>query len=297
MKEWHISQLIGAHENIVQYTDVILHADEDKAINALLLAAQEQGKIQSKTKRKSFPARYLVLIEEFMERGSVQDWMDQDLLLLGGMFVVMRSVASGLSHMHVHQLTHNDIKPENILLTQGASRNPRAPVTVKIADLGLAEKGDNRACDFGLFGMTVFCMITGEKFGTRKFTPDIVEDLLNEIARFTSNADTVPESAAELRRVLQELPQLLRQIWRQELVMAEVRDWPSLQKWGFFDGEELAVAGSQAEEPQERNAASEAVGTQVSQVSRCGSKSFSAEKVLEMDTLSRRNTLEDLQED
>ena len=42
--------------------------------------------------------------------------MDEDLLMPGGLFLVIQKTAVGLAHMHGLGATHNDIKPENIML-------------------------------------------------------------------------------------------------------------------------------------------------------------------------------------
>lgn len=242
-KEYQWAQAVKGHPHIVDYKDVILHADDDKMVLELLKAAQEQGKLQSKTKRSVFPDRYLCLTQEFMNRGTVQDWMDREILMAGGMLVVMRSVAGALAHMHQHGLTHNDIKPENIFLAQpepaATASRPAASaggeVIVKLGDLGLADRSTDRSNDFSQYGMTTLCMTTGEKFGTRKFQQHLVVDFINEVASLVGEAGSDAE-VGDIAKTLAELPEILRRVWGAEVTMAELRDWPSLQNWGFFDG-------------------------------------------------------------
>eukprot|EP00971_Amphidinium_carterae_P100894 1996143-Amphidinium_carterae.1 len=100
LKEWHCSHLLAGHEHTVAFEEPMLHADDDKVIEELLKVGFEDGVLTAKTKRTSFPDRWICLVEEFMNRGTVQDWMDKGLLTLGGLVVVMHSVAAALAHMH-----------------------------------------------------------------------------------------------------------------------------------------------------------------------------------------------------
>jgi serine/threonine protein kinase len=47
---------------------------------------------------------------------------------------IIRQAALGLQHAHEHQMVHRDVKPSNLILTQGPDRRP----VVKVLDLGLA---------------------------------------------------------------------------------------------------------------------------------------------------------------
>mmetsp|Transcript_73034 Transcript_73034/g.136426 ORF Transcript_73034/g.136426 Transcript_73034/m.136426 type:complete len:600 (-) Transcript_73034:20-1819(-) len=243
LKEWHCSHLLAGHEHTVAFEEPMLHADDDKVIEELLKAGFEEGVLTAKTKRTSFPDRWICLVEEFMNRGTVQDWMDKGLLTLGGMIVVMQSVAAALAHMHSCGLTHNDIKPENVLLAQDDKTGPQGEVLVKLADLGLAKLSSDRNADFSQFGMTVVCMATGEKFGSRKFQPEDVDTYVADVegvvrTSVATMADTSKNKA--LQGALPHLPKLLRKIFKSEVTMQEVRDWPSLQGAGFFDSLEPA---------------------------------------------------------
>merc|ERR1719463_768635 len=140
----------------------MLHADDDNDIKEFLVLGYESGKIQSKTKRTKFPDHYLCLIEEFMNRGTVQYWIDHSLLTPLRFTAVARYVAIALAHMHSHGLTHNDIKPENVLLKQAEGTNE---ICVKLGDLGLAKNSEDRSNDFNQYGMTLWCMGTGVRFG------------------------------------------------------------------------------------------------------------------------------------
>lgn len=242
VKEWGHSR-IAEHPNIVQYGQVMLHADDDESVAEFLRKGQALGKVESK--RTKFPDRYICLTEEFMNRGTVQDWMDQDLLLPGGMFTAMRDVAKALSYMHQQGLTHNDIKPENVLLHQYDETNPKSKVTVKLADLGLTAKSEDRSTDFSQYGMFVYCMATGERFGARKFQPELVEDIVSSLAVVTDarakaacgdDDDGSSIDHALVRATLTQIPRLLKRIWQADMTMQDVAALPHLQRWGFFDG-------------------------------------------------------------
>mmetsp|Transcript_59006 Transcript_59006/g.140904 ORF Transcript_59006/g.140904 Transcript_59006/m.140904 type:complete len:636 (-) Transcript_59006:78-1985(-) len=248
LKEWHCSHMLAGQAHTVAFEEPVLHADDDKVIENLLKTGFEEGVLTSKTKRQSFPDRWICLVEEFMNRGTVQDWMDKGLLTLGGMVVVMQSVAAALAHMHSCGLTHNDIKPENVLLSQDARHGPKAEVVVKLADLGLAKMSSDRCADFAQFGMTVVCMATGEKFGSRKYQAEDIDTFVADVERLVQESiGTTAQASSKneaLHKALPELPDLLRKIFKNEVSMQEVRDWPCLQGAGFFDSLEPRSARS-----------------------------------------------------
>eukprot|EP00927_Polykrikos_kofoidii_P034016 TRINITY_DN2885_c0_g1_i1.p1 TRINITY_DN2885_c0_g1~~TRINITY_DN2885_c0_g1_i1.p1 ORF type:complete len:667 (-),score=132.12 TRINITY_DN2885_c0_g1_i1:289-2289(-) len=233
-KEWRAAQLVGDCPHILgPMQEVVLHQDVDKKISKLLKAARSSGRLQG-CHRAYFPDRYLCMFQEYMNRGTVQNWMDDGRLSPGGVFVVMQRVASALAFMHRHGLTHNDVKPENFLLCQANGKDPRVDVSVKLADLGLASGSvSDRTADFTQYGMSVLCMTVRERFGTRKFHEDEIDTWANEIAATASSYET---GGGRVQRVLRELPDWLRKIWRREVSMAEVASWRKLHSWGFFDG-------------------------------------------------------------
>jgi len=233
-KEWQFAQLLQGHPHILAYEQkALLHADTCKLIAGLLKTAREAGKLVEK-KAMAFPERYICLFQEYMNRGSVQQCMDEDRLAPGGMFLVMQRVASALAYIHKQGLTHNDVKPENVLLSHLIEDNPRSEMLIKLADLGLVARSTDRSQDFYHYGMTVLCMTTGERFGVRKFQPEFAESFVQEIAGLIG--DVQPNG--RIGRTLAELPAWLRIIWRleEEQPFAEIAEWPGLLGWRFFDG-------------------------------------------------------------
>jgi hypothetical protein len=232
VKEWQHGSTVGKHENIVDYDDVMLHNDDDKIFAKLLQAGYESGKLKSRQKRTQFPDRYICLTQELMNRGTVQDWMDNDWLLPGGVLCVMQSVAGALAFMHMKGVTHNDIKPENVMLHQDG-RKTRSDVIVKLGDLGCCLKSPNKDNDYWQYGMTIFCMVTGEKFGTRKYRSEIANQVCDECAELLKQNDI----EGDLGKALARVPPLMRSIFPMEIEMDEVRDDPLLSGWSFFEGE------------------------------------------------------------
>merc|ERR1712228_719329 len=168
-REWHYGSTLGRHEAIINYDSALLYNDDDSTFENMLKAGFSNGKLKSAIARTKFPRRWICLVQEFANRGTVQDWLDKELLSPEGMLVVIKQVALALSHMHEKNICHNDIKPENVLL-----HCDRQVVSVKLCDLGLAEFSEEREADYWQFGMTGVCMVTGEKFGERKFKPERV---------------------------------------------------------------------------------------------------------------------------
>lgn len=286
-KEWGRARDIGEHPNLVQYSEVMLHADDDKVILNLLSTAQRQGRLQNRVKRQSFPDRYICFMQEFMNRGTVQDWMDKQILLPGGLFATLRCVASALAHMHSCGVTHNDIKPENVMLKQEEGAGPRADVTVKLGDFGLAVRSKDTSTDFTQLGMTVLCMVTGEHFGSRKFAPELLDQLVADVATVVRDAVSDETSSGGGRSVglaLAQLPRLLRQIWTGQVVMEAVADLPALRGWGFSDGECLpsSPSGGKTERPGGAECAAAA------EVPPLTARSLDGDRVLETALLSAR---------
>jgi serine/threonine-protein kinase len=77
------------------------------------------------------------LTMEFVEGGSVQDWLGKlERFSVGDALHITLASARALQHAHDLNMIHRDIKPENILLT--------AKGVVKVADLGLAKAQDEK---------------------------------------------------------------------------------------------------------------------------------------------------------
>jgi len=231
--EWAQAAKVSSHDNILDYFDVLIFPDTHRRIEHLLRCAQKSQELGPQQNRTSFPTKYFVLLEEFMNRGTIEDWVEQGHLLPGGMLKTTRLVASALAHMHECGVAHNDVKPANILLSQDAKSGDL--VSVKLADLGLAFDSDDFGKDSDMFGKTVFCMATGELFTSRMFKPELIEELVKVVSAATDGIKGSPGNPL-LLEACAKLPSILRQVWN-GAPMAEVRDEPALQGWRFFDGD------------------------------------------------------------
>jgi len=234
MNEWKASSLVGSHPNIVQYEDVFLHADNDDVVQDLLRDGLASGKFRSHKDRDIFPDRFIFFIQEYLNRGTVQDWTNEDMLLPGGMFVVLQRVAVALAFMHSRNVTHNDVKPENIFLHQNIQSNTRAEVIVKLGDLGLAARSDDQTADFWQYGMTTICMVTGERFGTQKYNKADVDNYVDYVSTVVKDFG----GHGRIANALIELPSLLRRVFLMSMSMLEISRFDHLQDWKFFDGED-----------------------------------------------------------
>jgi hypothetical protein len=235
VKEWQHGSTMGKHANLVDYDDVMLHNDDDDQFEKLLKKGYAEGKLKSRQKRTAFPDRYICLTQELMNRGTVQDWMDDNCLFPGGILDIMQKVAGALAFMHKNGVTHNDIKPENVMLHQEDSSTENAPVTVKLGDLGCCAKSEDTTADYWQYGMTAFCMVTGEKFGARKYRAELASGFCDECERGLKAREVPGSLGASLSKV----PDLMRRIYPKEVTMSEVHNEPLLQGWSFFDGSDL----------------------------------------------------------
>lgn len=223
-KEWQQAKAFDAHPNIVDYEEVMLHADNDHFVEKLLKAGYERGDLKSRKKRAKFPDRYICLTQEFMNQGTVQDWMDEGHLREFGILHVMEKVAEALAHMHSCDVTHNDIKPENVMLNQTPGSG--AEVIVKLGDLGCAIKSKDTSADYWQYGMTGICMITRESFGSRKFKPELAKEFCEELRQSCNDFDYRNPSNQE---TLAQVPDLLLRIFSHEMSMLQVSKCPLLQ--------------------------------------------------------------------
>jgi len=253
-KEWVYGSKMGkGHENIVRYEEVFLYADDNGVLKKCLLDGYAAGKLKSDIQRKSFPTHYVCMTIEKMNAGSVQHWLDKELLSPEGMMVILQEIAAALAYMHENGITHNDMKPENIFL-----HSKGRYIHSKLGDLGLAQKSKNRTSDVTRYGMTGFCMATGEHYGTRHYSKDKVSTFVSEVEACVSGCGLT----GKLGNALQDLPRLLDQVLSEKATMKQVRDWRSIQGFQFPDDSSSGLTRSSSETfvgskvPEESSAAS-----------------------------------------
>lgn len=80
------------------------------------------------------------LVMEYVPGSSLRPLIESRSLTPEQAVAILRQVLSGLSHAHSHGLVHRDMKPENILIHERASREGYdAPGVVKVTDFGLGK--------------------------------------------------------------------------------------------------------------------------------------------------------------
>lgn len=215
VQEWAHGSELGRHPNIVEYTEAIMHRDSTREIEKLLSAGFDAGTLKGKRPR-FFPAVWFCLCLEYMDRGSVQDLLNQQLLTTECVGAIARQTAAALAFIHRRKCTHNDIKPENLLLCQ-SSEGDR--LVVKLADLGLADYSLDRSRDCDLFAYTVWCMGLTRSF---KRCPAEPAARAEAVQRFLSSA---PRGQ---RALWEALAGLLRGMWQGSMDMAAAAELPAL---------------------------------------------------------------------
>jgi serine/threonine protein kinase len=86
------------------------------------------------------------IVMEYMDGGTLEDWMERDeqpLNDISNAVRVVQSILEGLSAAHHEKIFHRDIKPANILLSHDGSQ-------VKLGDWGLAQFDNYRSTRFGV---------------------------------------------------------------------------------------------------------------------------------------------------
>jgi serine/threonine protein kinase len=76
--------------------------------------------------------RFLVIVSEYIDGGSLRDWLDSHNNRAPSLETAMemvRGILNGLAHLHSRKIIHRDLKPENILLKDGIP---------KITDFGVS---------------------------------------------------------------------------------------------------------------------------------------------------------------
>lgn len=153
-KEWAHATELGSHPHIVPHGDAVLHRDSVGHISKHIAIGFDSGLLTGK-RPTSLPDCWLCMILEYMDHGTVQHLIDLGALTTDCIAAITSQVASALGYMHQKQRTHNDVKPENLLLQMDPSGSH---LVAKLADFGLAEHSKSRQQDSDLFAYTVWCM-------------------------------------------------------------------------------------------------------------------------------------------
>mmetsp|Transcript_4711 Transcript_4711/g.7686 ORF Transcript_4711/g.7686 Transcript_4711/m.7686 type:complete len:855 (-) Transcript_4711:26-2590(-) len=217
VREWSHASAIGKHPNIVEAKEALVHSDVDHSIQTRLAAGFDSGALSGK-RPKWLPTAYLCMVQEYMDRGTIGSLIERHLLTLEGICAVTRQVASALAFLHQKKRTHNDVKPENILLKRAPDGNH---LLVKLADMGMAEHSVARTRDHDLFAYTIWCMVLGREF-SRCPEKDARPDAMGELQR----AAVLGRKATTRSTVLIEA---VDGLWNDRLDTAQIACRPELE--------------------------------------------------------------------
>jgi hypothetical protein len=92
------------------------------------------------------------LVLEYMNLGALTDLMKQRKLFENEQLVIALGAIRGLAELHERSYSHNDIKPDNILVR----KNENGELEAKLGDLGFAEKLDPEAPRHAVIGLPVY---------------------------------------------------------------------------------------------------------------------------------------------
>jgi len=236
VKEWAHGSEVGMHPNIVQYIDAFMHFDGNKSVSKRLQSGFKTGSFKGKLPNV-LPDWYLCLAIEYMDRGTVEDLAEKQLLSVSAIGAIARQLASALAFMHQKKRTHNDIKPANILLRLAPGG---AHLQAKLADFGLADHSSDTKRDYDLFAYLVYCMGLRKDFTkvpAESFRDGGSERAVAAIEFRDSQPTPTPASGAsdaadhvELDQALWPvLTDVVAEIWSKKMFMQEVRDMEEFQ--------------------------------------------------------------------
>eukprot|EP00933_Yihiella_yeosuensis_P035247 TRINITY_DN28762_c0_g1_i1.p1 TRINITY_DN28762_c0_g1~~TRINITY_DN28762_c0_g1_i1.p1 ORF type:complete len:549 (+),score=108.77 TRINITY_DN28762_c0_g1_i1:30-1676(+) len=217
-QEWAHGAAVGSHENIVDYKQVLIHQDTSGEIRRRIQKAFDDGTFSGKVP-KVIPDRYICMILEYMDSGTVDHIAKEKLLCLGGLAAIVRQVALALAYMHSQKHTHNDIKPENILLRRSSDGSH---LVVKLADLGLGSYSVERERDMDLTAYTFWCLGLNEKF---ERVPK-GDERTAAVERFSRDAFAEDKGRVKLREALSKI---VKQLWQNDTDMAFIANDQAIQ--------------------------------------------------------------------
>lgn len=206
IREWYVSKLLrkAGVKNVVFTDETVRVLTRGKSIPIIEEQLVDAGPVQ----------HYMVMIQEFMSGGSLEDLVQDDRLTTKMLLASLEDLATTLANMHAIKVTHRDIKPENVLVEMDGD----TLLAAKLCDFGRAEIQadgckEGIADDTRRFGVTLFSLATGENWLKSRLIHEKHEDL---IARLTAAV----ESSAE--EVMRKLPKLLEQILAGKTAMSEI---------------------------------------------------------------------------
>lgn len=158
--EWAHGVEVGKHPHVVDHLQVLVHDDTKGEVRNCIQRAFASSSLPGKAP-ELFPSVYYAIVLELMEHGTASRLAKEGLLNMEGCGAIARQVASALAFLHRRKRTHNDVKPENILLQRARDGSH---LVAKLSDMGLAAHSVERGRDFDLFGYSIWCLMLRRSF-------------------------------------------------------------------------------------------------------------------------------------
>jgi len=149
----------------------------------------------------------------------VQNLINRKILKFEDVCAITRQLADALVYVHDQKRTHNDIKPENVLL---CSSSCGGHLVAKLADFGLADHSVDRSRDYELFAYTIWCTGLGKTF-TKVPSADERESAMSEFQ--TSNH---PSNSTE-RQIWGTITETIAGIWETKVDLFVLAEMKALQ--------------------------------------------------------------------
>jgi len=210
-REWAHAASLGSHPHIVAYRQIFLHRDDGCEVSGQLDAGFASGKLAGR-KPRQYPANYVCITLEYMDRGTVQDLISRRLLTVESVAAIARQAADALAYIHEQQRTHNDLMPSNVLLQ---SSPVQGVLTVKLADFSLTEHTLARKRDCDLLAYLIWCMSLNENFTS---FPEAADEQANAIGKMQAAGPSDSNSDKGLWATLLDVVDLL---WKGEMTAGD----------------------------------------------------------------------------
>lgn len=211
-REWTHAASVGAHPHMIAYKQVFVHRDDASDVAQRLDAGYLSGALSGR-KPKQYPACYICITMEYMDRGTVKDLIARQLLTVESIAAVARQTAEALRFIHEQQRTHNDITPQRVFLQ--ASPDGRGVLLVKLADFSLSEHSVERRRDYDLLAYLIWSMAMG-KGKSSDAMPESVEDQARAVREMQAAAP------AGLRNLWARLADTVDGLWKGDMSAASV---------------------------------------------------------------------------
>jgi serine/threonine protein kinase len=151
--EFQSLRRLQGHENIVSVVDMFMtwEADtpgfmsprdgpssKDSIMSATDGGSDDDAHSSQSSRQQPPPTRYLCIVMEFMDEGTLERAIKDDPVYFSKAFVIMsmlRQIIAGIAFSHRKNIIHRDLKPGNVLLSHEKSR-------AVLTDFGLARDLD-----------------------------------------------------------------------------------------------------------------------------------------------------------